>query len=161
MIRAKRLAEEVDPEGLAKYAPPRPPADPERLRAAADRAGGALDGQYTEFLRHADGWPRLLHSYDLFGTAELLGEELGAALELISYLEPDVFEDSDVEEADLFPIGMSSAAIDVFVTVRSAPEPRPVIWFAGFEIERFESFEAFFRYLVDGNRERAEKLRGA
>jgi hypothetical protein len=159
MVRAKRLAEEYDRDGVAEFAPPRPPADPERLQAAIARRAGALDGQYVQFLRHADGWPGLLHSFGLFGTSELLGAEFDEALEVISYLEPDIFEDSGVAEDDLLPIGWSPVAIDVFVTVTSAPEPRPVIWFAGLEVERFENFEAFFRYMTDSNVQLAGRRR--
>src|SRR5690242_18547897 len=90
LVRVKRLAEEYDRAGLARFAAPRLPADPEQLRSAIDRRAGALDHQYVEFLRHADGWPGLLHSFGLFGTSELLGEEFDGALELISYLEPDI-----------------------------------------------------------------------
>ncbi|WP_125802894.1 hypothetical protein [Actinoplanes sp. ATCC 53533] len=54
------------------------------------------------FLRHADGWPELLHSFGLFGTSELLGAEFDEALEVISYLEPDVLEDAGVVVEDLF-----------------------------------------------------------
>lgn len=156
MIAAKRLAEENDQEGLARFAPPRTPADPSALRAAIDRAGGALDDQYAEFLRHADGWPRLLHSYDLFGTTELFEQEFDAAVDLLIELEDDVLEDAGVATSDeLFPIGASAVAVDVFATVTSAPSPRPVIWFAGDVVERFESFEAFFQYMIDSNRELA------
>jgi len=158
-VRAKRLAEEYDRAGLARFAPPRPPADPQQLRSAIDRRAGALDEQYVEFLRHADGWPGLLHSFGLFGTSELLGEEFDGALELISYLESDVLRDAMVVEEDLCPIGWSPVAIDVFVTVTSAPEPRPVIWFAGLEVERFETFEGFFRYMTDSNVKLARRLR--
>jgi hypothetical protein len=159
MTRARRLVAEYDRDGVTTFAPPRPPADPERLQAAIDRWAGALDGQYVRFLRHADGWPGLLHSFGLFGTAELFGAEFDEALEVISYLEPDVLADAGVVEEDLFQIGWSPVAIDVFVTVTSAPEPRPVLWFAGVEVERFENVEAFFRYLTDSNVSLARRLR--
>ncbi|RSM72585.1 hypothetical protein DMB66_05455 [Actinoplanes sp. ATCC 53533] len=66
------------------------------------RRADALDSQYVRFLRHADGWPELLHSFGLFGTSELLGAEFDEALEVISYLEPDVLEDAGVVVEDLF-----------------------------------------------------------
>jgi hypothetical protein len=95
MVRAKRRVERSDREGLAPFAPPRAPADQSRLRLVAERAGGALDRQYAEFLRHADGWPGLLLPDDiLFGTPELLGPEFGDARELLDMLEPDILPDA-------------------------------------------------------------------
>ena len=158
MVAAKRLAAENDQEGLARFAPPRVPADPLSLRAAIDRAGGALDDQYAEFLRYADGWPGLMHSFDLFGTTELFEQEFDTAVDLLVELEDDVLEDAGVATSDeLFPIGASAVAIDIFATVTSALSPRPVIWFAGDVVERFESFEAFFQYMIDSNRELARQ----
>jgi SMI1/KNR4 family protein SUKH-1 len=157
MSRAKQLVAEAG--GEDGYAPvaARPPADPERLRAAAERFGGALDSEYEEFLRHADGWPGLLHSFGVFGTAELLGPEYDEAVETVSYLEPDIFAGSGVEEESLVPIGMSPVAIDVFVMSTDDADPHPVIWFAGLEVERFPGFGAFFRYLIDANLELADQ----
>jgi hypothetical protein len=50
-------------------------------------------------------------------------------------------------------------AIDVFVTVSSAPEPRPVVWFAGVQVERFIDVAAFFEYMTDSNIALADSLR--
>jgi hypothetical protein len=159
MVRAEWVVKGYGRDGQPPFAPPRPPARPERLRAAIDRGAGALDAQYVQFLRHADGWPELLHSFGLFGTPELLGDEFDEAVELISYLDPEVLQDAGVAEEDLFPIGWSPVAIDVFVTVSSAPQPRPVIWFAGVEVERFDDVKAFFRYMTDSNIALADDLR--
>jgi hypothetical protein len=145
IVRAKRLLELTDP--------PRPPAAPSRLRAAAEWAGGALDRHYAEFLRHADGWPRVLLGFGLFGTSDLLGPEFARARELIDMLEPDVLEDAGLVEDDLFPVGMGPQSIDVFATVTSAPEPGPVVWLAGLVVEVFDNFEEFFSYLVASNEE--------
>ena len=159
MSRAKQLVADADTEGRHAPAAVRPPADPERLRAAAERFGGALDSEYEEFLRHTDGWPGLLHSFGVFGTAELLGPEYDEAVETVSYLEPNIFTDSGVEEESLVPIGMSPVAIDVFVMSTDDADPHPVIWFAGLEVERFPGFGAFFQYMIEANLELAETLR--
>jgi hypothetical protein len=160
MSQAKRLVQDVDSEGLWRYELARPPADPGSLRAVTERSGHPLDSEYESFLRHADGWPAVFQNVDLFGTPELLGAEFDAALELVSYLEPEVLEEAAVDPAALYPVAMSAKSIDVYVMPRvSGESSAPVIWFAGDEVERYESFGAFFRAVRTRNLKQAERLR--
>lgn len=158
MTGAKRLVASNDREGFAPFVPPRPPAEADHLGTVTEWAGDALGRQYVEFLRHANGWPELLHDLDLFGTSELLGAELNEALELLDMLGPGILEEAGLQQEQLFPIGMGSASIDVFVISGMAPDARPVIWLAGLVVERFEDFGAFFQYMTASNEELAGKL---
>ncbi|SEI94068.1 SMI1 / KNR4 family (SUKH-1) [Bhargavaea ginsengi] len=135
-------------------------ATEEQMQEAEKALGFPLDPQYYEFLMHADGWKGFLQTVDLLGTRELMGSPLmDEALALLGAIEPDVLDDSGFSREQLLPIAAGTHDRDLFViALPDSPAPDTVIWFAGEEIERFESFEEYFLAMVDYNREEVEAL---
>jgi len=161
MAGIKSELAKVDSEKLWPYALPRVAAEPAQIASAEAELGIALDPQYREFLSYADGWPAFFHRIDLFGTVELRGNErMQHAREMLGYLEPNVLESARVQRADLLPIAATTRDLDVFVMTRSADgQPAQVIWFAAYEIERFDSFQEYFLAMQDYNRREVSALR--
>lgn len=160
MAGIKSEVAKVDREKLWPYALPRAAAAPAQIAAAEAELGLALDPQYREFLSYADGWPAFFHRIDLFGTSELCGNErMQHAREMLTYLEPNVLQTARVQRADLLPIAATTRDLDLFVMTRSADNrPAPVIWFAAYEIQRFDSFQEYFLAMQDYNRREVSAL---
>ncbi|MFJ8532333.1 SMI1/KNR4 family protein [Streptomyces sp. NPDC093591] len=160
MVAAQRQVHVIDREHLWRHEQPAPPASRELLGLVEARRGVTLDSQYAEFLLHADGWPAFMQDVDLFGTSDLLGEPFDGAVQLLSTLEPEVVDASDLDVASLIPIGASRTDIDLFVMAQSdGSAPTPVIWLAGLEVERYVSFEEFFQAMIEENLSEAADLR--
>ncbi len=135
-------------------------ATEEQLQAAEKALGFPLDPQYREFLMHADGWRGFLQTVDLFGTGQLTRSGvMDDAMELLDSIEPDVLKGSGFAKEDLLPIASTASDKDLFViALQGSPSPGTVIWFAGEEIDRFESFEEYFLAMNDYNREEVMDL---
>ena len=163
MALIKQAVADADEEGLWEHRLPGAGAGESQLRAVEEHLGEPLDPTYREFLECAGGWPAFLQSVDLFGPEELLGNErFRHAQEMVGYLEDDILKKSGVRTKDLLPVGASSVDRHLFVMTRkSAPRPRVVIWFDGYEVDRFPSFDEFFLAMMDYNREEIEALRGS
>jgi hypothetical protein len=161
MVLIKQAVAEADEEGLWEHRLPRVGATESQLRAVEQHLGEPLDSGYREFLECAGGWPAFLQSVDLFGPEELLGNErFRHAQEMVGYLEDEVLKKSHVRKQDLLPIAASSVDRHLFVMTRkSAPQPVVVIWFDGYEVDRFPSFDELFLALMDYNREEIQALR--
>ena len=135
----RRLSEEVPGYPWAPQAP-RPGCDESGLTAIAELLGSPLDRQHREFLAHCDGWPEFFLGTVLFGSAEFLGSEFPAARELLQYAEL-----GEHDPNRLCPIAASAENINIFVLEKGdGPDPARVIWFAGYEVEAYQDFEAFF-----------------
>lgn len=160
MAGIKSEVAKADREKLWPYALPRVAAEPAQIAAAEAELGVALDPQYREFLSYADGWPAFFQRIDLFGTAELRGNErMQHAREMLGYLEPIVLQSAQVERADLLPIAATTRDLDLFVMTRPADgRPAQVIWFAAYEVQRFDSFQEYFLAMQDYNRREASAL---
>lgn len=66
---------------------------------------------------------------------------------------------SSIRSADVFPIGVSDGDIDVFLLgAAGTPLDDQVFWFAGREIERFPTFEAFFTAMTQLIEEETRRL---
>jgi hypothetical protein len=149
-----------DAQMLWSYAPPRGAATQQELVHAEEFLGHPLDPRYCEFLGYANGWPGLMLDIDLFGTAELCGEAMHRASEIIDSIDDSVMTTSAIDRSDILPIGLSVAQHDLFAVLKpSSGNAGVVIWFAGYEIERFATFDDFFLATIDYNRRRYEQLR--
>ncbi|MET8150162.1 SMI1/KNR4 family protein [Actinoplanes sp. NPDC049668] len=151
-----------DGENLWRHEPPRLGAPENALVAVEAALGVRLHADYRTFLTRCDGWSAVFQENDLFGTAELLGEALLDARELVSYLEPNVVEELDgITPTSVIPIAMSATSIDVFVSpVLQGCQTSTVIWLAGSEVERFDNFADYFGAMVRYNEEEARDLLG-
>jgi hypothetical protein len=162
MLAAKELLREQDLDKLWRHEGPRPPATPEDLCEVESAIGRALDGEYMSFLRRFDGWPAFLQDIDLFGSKEFRGRRFEEARDLVEILEPEVLEASNIETDWLVPIGAARDHIDILVSLHKPDSPdlsTPVIWLAGLEVERFDTFSIFFNTAIAYNFDEARRLR--
>jgi hypothetical protein len=80
----------------------------------------------------------------LFGSAEFLGEEYDKAVDLLQYAEM-----GELDPQLLYPIAASDNNINIIVIDDSEENgTRPVRWFAGYELERYEDFASFFDHVI-------------
>ena len=122
-----------------------------------------LDPRYREFLKYANGWRCFYQRVDLFGTEDLgNGVSMQMAYLLLDAIAAESLGNSRLARADLLPIAVSSTDVDLFVMTHPASsDPGIVIWFAGYEVQRFVRFDDFFLAMVDYNRLRYQRFYGS
>lgn len=154
MALIKQAIAELDKNGLWEYRLPGLAASEEKLVAVEKLLGEPLDPSYRRFLAHAGGWLAFLQTVDLFGADDLLGGSRAAhAAELLGDIETSALAKADLRREDLLPIAASPVDLDLFVlTGRSARRSGMVVWFAGYEIDRFPNFDEYFLAMMDYNR---------
>jgi hypothetical protein len=153
--------EKLDTQGIWEYFLPRVAATEEELARLEAVLGRPLDPCYRRFLVFADGWRCFHQNVDLFGTEELSGSpKMAAARLMLEHIATESLSGSGLMGANLFPIAASSTDLDLFVIVPvDGAGHGPVIWLAGYEVQRFPNFDEFFLAMVDYNRLRLEKFR--
>lgn len=149
----------VDTDGLYTYLPPRPGCSKEEIAQVEARLGFPLDRQYAEFLQSADGWQQLYQSVDLFGTPELLSAEVmdyaKDLLKIVCQLAPDL----EFTETELLPIGVARQDSDLFLMTTPVNGGNcMVLWFSGYEVERFDCFLSFITAIASYNKLDLEDL---
>jgi hypothetical protein len=154
MVRIKQAISEADAEGIWEFHLPRVAADAAALSSVEALLGVQLDPGYRSFLSYADGWPSFFQSVDLFGVADLAhGPRMDIAQELLTNLEPIALRASGLGGAQLIPIAATTVDLDLFVMPVTDGRQQPsVVWFAGYEIDRFETFHDFFLAMIEYNR---------
>jgi hypothetical protein len=154
MVQIKQAISGADTAGLWDFHLPKVAATPEDLAHVEDALAFRLDPQYREFLGYANGWPSFFQSVDLFGTEDLIGgSRMDTARAMWDAIEPVVIERARFLPASrLIPIAASMIDLDLFVMeIVDAQQVPPVVWLAGGEIERFETFEAYVLAMIDYN----------
>lgn len=153
MVQIKQAIAEADVQGLWEFHLPRVAATPERLAALEAALGIRLDPEYREFLGYADGWPSFFQSVDLFGVDDLAGgPRMDVSRQMLAAVEPAVLERAGLHAVHLLPIAATTVDLDLFVMpVVDGTQKPPVVWLAGYEIDRFESFEEFFLAMIEYN----------
>jgi hypothetical protein len=149
----QRLAE-VDTTGLWEHALPAVAATEAQLRAAENHIGQTLDPVYRAFLRHANGWPAVYQTVDLFGCDDLMGgRRFKHATEMLRFVDDGVLSDAGLCRDDLLRIAGTAVDLDLFVMTRRSTAPSGVVvWIAGSEVDRFPSFSEYFLAMIDYNR---------
>jgi len=152
----------LDKSKLWEYFLPKVGATQEELAGVEAALGFTLDSRYREFLSYANGWRCFLQRVDLFGTSELRDKHLmQTVFSMLEEIDTEMLRVRGVARSDLLPIGFSSHQSDIFVLLKSnSPKAGTVIWLAGYEVERFLTFDDFFLAMVDYNRLRFKKLQG-
>lgn len=160
MILVKQDMEKNDREELWEYYLPEVAATEECLAEVEKKLGFLLDIQYKEFLKHANGWKAFYQSVDLFGTDELLtSSNMDYAMSILEAIEDSVLKSSGVARDQILPIAATKVDKDLFVITKpTSSNSGIVIWFAGDEIDRFDSFTEFFLSMIDYNREELKYL---
>lgn len=159
MLSAKKLLREVDLGQLWRHEGPNPPGNEEAIRRAEASIEFSLGSEYSSFLAKADGWPAILQEIDLFGCADLTGDAFADASEGLKYIEPEVAEAAGMSGARTVPIGASPVGIDIIVMLDNVDREPSVIWMAGVEVERYESFLSFFKAMILCNLKEVNDMR--
>lgn len=141
-------------QGLTGDVAPREPATEEQIRSFEVELGEPLPSSYRDFLLHQNGWPRFYFMVDLFGLNELRGELHGRLGQSVfeSYDAEEVFEDSDLQAADLLPVAGGPCSTLVVIVRSGRPNAGQAIEFDGGESGRFADFAAYFTHTVDQHR---------
>lgn len=160
MVLAKQALAAVDVDGVFPFHYPKIAAPLAAIEALEGERGFRLDAEHRAFLTFADGWPAFFHSVDLFGTSQLAGDEARTAEELLAELPDALFEGLGSARESLLPIAASAVDTDVFVMPIADGAVQPgVIWLAGEEVDRFESFGSFFESMIQYNLDTIEDLK--
>lgn len=156
---------DLDYEQLWANELPRVAAKPGDIIRVERQLGCELDQRFKAFLMCADGWRAFYQWVDLFGTEELLGEPMRAALCQLDELDRgDVLVTAGFRAADLLPVALTRSVKgtevpDLFTIVKSKHNRNgQVVWFANEEIDRFRDFDAFYLSMLDYNREEIKEL---
>jgi len=151
MVLVKQALAEADVDEMWPHHIPEVAAQPERLAEAEASVGFTLDPLYADFLRYADGWNGFSQTVDLFGTAELIGnEKMQQALESFDAMEDVAFSAAGISRDDVYPIAATAEDIDIFLLGKpGTPIAGTVLWFAGAEVERYENFNEYFLATID------------
>jgi len=149
----KQKLAENDTQKLWPWHLPCVAATKQEITACESYLGFKIDSQYADFLMHANGWLGFIQAADLFGTSDLAGgERMKKAVEILSYLEDSVLKQAGIVRGEVLPIALSPLDLDLFVITKpSTAQPGTVIWFAGYEIQRFVDFQTFFLAMIDYN----------
>jgi hypothetical protein len=165
LILIHQQIKDLDDECIWANELPRVAAHLDRLTQVEFQLCEAIDERYRAFLVCADGWRAFYQWVDLFGSTELLGERIQLARARMSELaQQGVLNKSGYTEADLLPIAMTrpgerDSDPDLFAIVKKhRTGSGRVLWFADEEVDRFESFDAFFLAMLDYNREEVRDL---
>lgn len=150
MFYAKQALHRTDKEELWPWHLPEVAATEDELATTEDELGFSIDPEYRDFLRHANGWKGFFHDIDLFGTFELKNVTKNTKVSKILKGMGYSLARTNVSRDAIFPIGVSRNDIDLFTIVRhSLNQSGEVIWFAGGEIDRFQSFTDFFLAMIE------------
>ena len=122
--------------------------------------GREIPPDYLDFLRTANGWKGFLLDTDLLGTEELNDPRyLQAANDCFFSLDETQIE--GFQKKDLLAVSVNLSDRDVFLMVIAEGNHfGEVVWFAGEEIDRYESFPEFFASMILYNERSLKKLRG-
>lgn len=148
----------ADREGLWEYHYPEVAVQMNEIVYIQEKLKVKLSKEYINFLLCANGWKCFYQLVDLFGTKDFESEVMEYAKRLLNVeLE---YNDSLYKIKDfLFPVAVSRTDKDLFVMVLTEDEEYgQIIWLAGGEIDRFESFYEFFKAMIEYNREELEDM---
>jgi hypothetical protein len=161
LVGIKQAIDDADTAGLWEYHLPKVGASDEDLEATEQHLGIRLDPDYRAFLGYANGWPSFIQSVDLFGTDDLRGgPRFDLANQMLDAVEPVVFEQSRLERGAVLPIAASTVELDMFVMpVVDDQQVPPVVWLAGYEIDRFPTFDDYVLAMIEYNERELAALR--
>jgi hypothetical protein len=152
MLKQKMM--ETDTNHIWEYHLPEVAATENDLLEAEKHLGHSVDSRYKAFLICANGWRAFYHTVDLFGTSDLYtGERYEVGQFVFGCLEDEVLRNSKLERADLFPIAATQRDRDLFLMGRPQTSiAGQVFWFAGEEVDRFDTFDDYFLSMAEYNK---------
>ena len=152
MVTVRDEMRSLDSEKLYRYYPPNKGCSAEDIFQVENRLKITMDSQYAKFLKCADGWREFFASISLMGTRELIsGPDMEMAKELLKIVHP-LNPQLGFAEDELLPIAVDEVGACFFViTPPINGENGEVIWFAGQEVERYDSFDRFLSAILQYN----------
>lgn len=158
MLSVRDQLYKADEDELWEYHFPEVAANMSDISAVRKKLGLSFPDDYIDFLLCANGWKCFYQDVDLFGTKDYESEIFSYAKTLLN-AEAEYDEELRKIKDHLLPVAVSKTDKDLFVTVLNEGEDYgTVIWLAGGEIERFDSFGDFFEAMIDYNKEDLEEL---
>jgi hypothetical protein len=154
----KQRGSEYDLQRALPWHLPRVGAAPEQIELAERNAGIRFPEPFKMFLSCADGWRGFYLSTDLFGTDDFVAGKASRILARSDVLA--FFAEEGVSSAEATVIGASDFDTDVFIlfATTSTTLPGGIVWLAGDEIDRYESFDDFLSAMVNYNAQIAQRL---
>lgn len=148
----------ADEDELWEYHFPEVAANMSDISAVQKKPGLSFTNDYIDFLLCANGWKCFYQDVNLFGTNDCETEMFAYAQKMLD-VEVEYIDELREIRDHLLPVAVSRPDKDLFVTVLKEGEDHgSVIWHAGGEIERFDSFSEFFEAMIDYNKEDLEEL---
>lgn len=160
MIQIKQAIAQVDRDGLWEFHLPKVAATSEELAGVERLLGLQLDAGYRDFLGFANGWPSFFQSVDLFGVEDLTGgPRMDIAQQVLQAIEPAALEQAGLQDTTLVPIAATTVDQDVFVMpIIGGQQAPPVVWLAGYEVDRFETFDDYVLAMIEYNARELDAL---
>lgn len=160
LAQIKRAIYRADTAGLWNFHLPKPGASESELAAAEAHLGFRLDPDYRSFLSTANGWDAFHQTVDLFGTEDLMGSQrFRAANDMLEVTAPIVSEHGNLERDEVTAIAATTEDVDTFVMAHRGGQQGPVVvWLAGREIERYDSFKTYVQTMIRYNMKELEEL---
>jgi len=161
LVGIKQAIDDADTRGLWEYHLPKVRVSDEEIDAVERHLGIRLDPDYRGFLRYANGWPSFIQAVNLFGTEDLRGSPTFAyANQMLDAVEPIVYEQTGLERGAVLPIAATTEDLHMFVMpVVDGQQVPPVVWLAGYEIDRFPSFDDYVLAMIEYNARELAALR--
>lgn len=159
IVQIKQAIAEADREGVWQFHLPGIAATYEEISGAERRLGVRFDPSYKDFLSFANGWPWFFQSVDLFSVDDLVGRRNDLAQQMLAAIEPAALEQTGLKGIPLLPIASTAVDLDLFVMpIVDGQQSPPVVWLAGYEVDRFETFEEFILAMIEYNVRELEAL---
>ena len=158
MLMVKNALDQADKEQLWEYHYPEVAAQIKEILSVQKKLNVKFSEEYTEFLQCANGWKAIYQLVDLFGTRDFDSESMEYARKL---LKMEMVNDKSLDRlgGSLVPIAVSRTDKDLFVMILAeGKEYGQVIWLAGGEVERFDSFCDFFDAMIEYSKEELKDM---
>lgn len=146
---------DADVNHLWCYGGPSPGADEAALSAMEEAIGSALDQDYRQFLKNANGWDGFYSDVDLLSCADYPSSaRLERAWMMIEAAEEGSGGLISFGRTSWIPIGVSREDGDIFMLrLPSVGEVGgAVVWMAGGEVEKYDSVASFVEAVIEYNR---------
>lgn len=148
----------ADADELWEYHFPEAAANMSDISAVQKKLGLSFTNDYIDFLLCANGWKCFYQDVNLFGTNDYETEMFAYAQKMLD-VEVEYIDELREFRDYLLPVAVSRSDKDLFVMIlKEGEDLGSVIWLAGGEIERFDSFSGFFEAMIDYNKEDLEEL---
>lgn len=151
ILAAKEELKNSDEGDLWEYYSPEAAADMSEISEVQKKLSLSFTEDYIDFLLCANGWKCFYQTVNLFGTKDYETEMFVYAQKMLD-IEVEYIDELREIRDHLLPIAITELDLDKFVMVlKEGEDYGAVIWLAGGEIERFDSFTEYFEAMIEYN----------